>query len=97
MYSIDSDIEIDGVPLAAHTLAVLAPAVTVSITASSLARLMVLGGDALDGHRLLWWNFVSSRKDRIVQASSDWSNQAMGQVAGETEFIPLPERRPTAD
>ncbi len=97
VYSIDSAIEIDGVPLAAHTLAVLAPAMTVRITASSSASLMVLGGDALDGHKLIWWNFVSSRKERIAQASTDWSNQAMGQVPGETEFIPLPERKPAAD
>ena len=97
VYSIDSDIEVDGAPLAAHTLAVLAPAVTVRITASSSARLMVLGGDALEGRRLIWWNFVSSSKERMVQASADWINQTMGQVPGETEFIPLPDRRPRAD
>ncbi len=97
VYSIDSDIEIDGAPLAAHTLAVLAPAVAVRITALSSARLMVLGGDALDGHRLIRWNFVSSRKERIVQAADDWRHQLMGQVPGETERIPLPERRPAAD
>ena len=97
VYSIDSDIEVNGAPLAAHTLAVLAPAVTVRITASSSARLMVLGGDALEGRRLIWWNFVSSSKERMVQASADWSNQTMGQVPGETEFIPLPDRRPRAD
>ena len=97
VYSIDSDIEIDGAPLAAHTLALLAPSTTARITAASSARLMVLGGDALDGHRLIWWNFVSSRKERIVQASTDWANQSIGQVPGETEFIPLPERRPAED
>jgi Pirin C-terminal cupin domain len=57
----------------------------------------VLGGAPLDGHRHMWWNFVSSRKERIVQAAADWEamrpEAGMGQVAGETEFIPLPERR----
>jgi len=41
----------------------------------------------------MWWNFVSSRKERIVQAAADWEAQRLGQVPGETEFIPLPERR----
>ena len=54
---------------------------------------MVIGGDALDAPRHMWWNFVSSRKDRIVQAAADWDAQAMGQVPGEVEWIPLPERR----
>ena len=93
VYSIDSAIDIDGVLLPAHTLALLAPSVVARITATDAARLMVLGGDALDGHRLMWWNFVSSRKERIVQASNDWTAQAMGRVEGDAEFIPLPEKR----
>ncbi len=96
LYSIDNDIEIDGEPVAAHTLVLLTPTQTAHISARAGARLMVLGGDALDGHRLIWWNFVSSRKARIVQAGDDWAAQTMGQVAGETEFIPLPERHVTA-
>ena len=96
VYSIDNNIEIDGNPLAAHTLALLAPSSTVTVTAASSARLMVLGGEALDGHRHIWWNFVSSRKERMVQAADDWSNQVMGQVPGESEFIPLPAHSPIA-
>jgi hypothetical protein len=53
---------------------------------------MILGGDAMDGPRHLWWNFVSSSKERIERAKADWAAQAMGTVIGETEFIPLPER-----
>ncbi|MES2941564.1 MAG: pirin-like C-terminal cupin domain-containing protein [Pseudomonadota bacterium] len=93
LYSIDHDIEVDGEPVAAHTLVLLAPGQTAHVCAPAGARLMVLGGDALDGHRLIWWNFVSSRKERLVQAGEDWAAQTMGQVPGETEFIPLPERR----
>jgi hypothetical protein len=58
---------------------------------------VVLGGEPLDGRRLIWWNFVSSNKDRITQACEAWTVQAMGQVPGETEFIPLPQRRLLAD
>jgi redox-sensitive bicupin YhaK (pirin superfamily) len=96
IYSIDSAIAIDGESVDAHTLVLLAPGQTVLVSASvtaSSTRLMVLGGDALAGKRLMWWNFVSSRKERIVRASDDWVAQTMGHVAGETEYIPLPERR----
>ena len=45
----------------------------------------------------MWWNFVSSSKERIAQAADAWAtqpNEAFPQVEGESEFIPLPERRP---
>ncbi len=93
IYSVDSDFEVDGEAVEAHTLVLLEPGVAVKISSSQATRFMVLGGEPLDGHRLMWWNFVSSRKERIVQASDDWAAQTMGQVEGETEFIPLPERR----
>lgn len=93
IYSVDGDLMVDGEPLAMHTLATLAPGAAVQLSASVPTRLVVIGGDALDAHRFMWWNFVSSRKERIVQASEDWEAQAMGQVPGETEFIPLPERK----
>jgi redox-sensitive bicupin YhaK (pirin superfamily) len=97
VYAVDGDITVDGELLPAHRLAVLAPGATVPLLASQATRLMVIGGDALDGHRFMWWNFVSSRKERIVQASRDWEAQAMGQVPGDAELIPLPERRFAAD
>jgi hypothetical protein len=43
----------------------------------------------------MWWNFVSSRKDRIIQASEDWQAMRMGRVPGDDEFIPLPPTRCT--
>ena len=91
VYAIDHSWLLDGEPMAAHTLVLLPGAAR--ITAPQGARLMVVGGDPLDGHRFIWWNFVSSRKARIQQAGEDWAHQAMGQVPGEVEFIPLPERK----
>ena len=93
LYAVDGAVVVDGEPVAAHTLVVLASGAAASITASEAVRLMVVGGDALDGHRFIWWNFVSSRKERIVQASRDWEAQTMGQVPGDAELIALPERR----
>jgi hypothetical protein len=52
---------------------------------------MFLGGGAMDGPRHIWWNFVSSRKERIEQAREDWKSGAFRPVPGESEFIPLPD------
>ena len=71
----------------------LAPGVSTTIRASAPARFVVIGGEALDGKRFIWWNFVSSRRERIAQAGDDWTTQAMGRIEGDDEFIPLPERR----
>jgi redox-sensitive bicupin YhaK (pirin superfamily) len=52
----------------------------------------VLGGEAADGPRHIWWNFVSSSAERIEQAKADWKAGRFAKVAGDDEFIPLPER-----
>jgi redox-sensitive bicupin YhaK (pirin superfamily) len=58
------------------------------------ARLLLLGGAAMDGPRFLFWNFVASSRERIEQAKADWQTGRFGKVPGdETEFIPLPEGR----
>jgi redox-sensitive bicupin YhaK (pirin superfamily) len=90
VYTVDADVSIDGVAVEAHTMALLPDARGATIQASAPTRLMVVGGDPLDGPRFITWNFVSSRRERILQAGDDWQAQRMGQVPGETEFIPLP-------
>lgn len=65
--------------------------VPISIMASEASRVMLLGGTPLDGHRHIYWNFVSSSRERIEQAKDDWCNGRFDQVPGETEFIPLPD------
>jgi hypothetical protein len=52
---------------------------------------MLLGGAPLDGRRRVWWNFVSSRPERIEQAKHDWRHERFAPVPGETERIPLPD------
>lgn len=56
------------------------------------AKVMLLGGAPLEGPRHIWWNFVSSSKDRIDRAKADWRDGRFAGVPGETEFIPLPDR-----
>jgi redox-sensitive bicupin YhaK (pirin superfamily) len=92
IYAADATLRVGGVELAPGHLAVLPAGGSVEISADSAARAMIFGGDPLDGERHLWWNFVSSSPERIERAKSDWRNQQLGSVAGETEFIPLPDR-----
>jgi redox-sensitive bicupin YhaK (pirin superfamily) len=64
----------------------------VSLYADAPARVMLLGGAALDGERHIWWNFVSSSKDRIERAKQEWQSGKFGLIPGDDkEFIPLPE------
>jgi len=74
-------------------LLVLKPGATVTLAATENqgARVMLLGGEPMDGPRYLTWNFVSSSSDRIEQAKEDWKAQRFPLVPGETEFIPLPD------
>ena len=76
----------------AGTMAIARPGAPVRLDAEEDSRVMVIGGDPV-GERHVWWNFVSSSKARIEQAKQDWSQGHFPPVAGETEFIPLPELR----
>lgn len=91
LYVYEGELEINGSAFAAGTMVVLNAKVGVDIKAATDTRLMLLGGDALPGERHLYWNFVSSRKERIEQAKADWRNGLFKGVAGDDEFIPLPE------
>ena len=92
LYAVQGGLQVDGQAVAAQTM-VVPGAQRLSLSAGEPARLVVIGGAALDAPRHMWWNFVSSRKERIAQAAADWQAQRLGQVPGETEFIPLPEQR----
>ena len=79
--------------LAVGDLAVLAAGVPVDVLAGSDgAKLMLLGGAAMEGPRHIWWNFVSSSKERIERAKADWKEGRFARVPGDPEFIPLPDR-----
>ena len=69
------------------------PAVLVAGDAAP-AHVTFLGGPPLDAPRFLWWNFVSSSRDRVLEAQAAWSRQEFPPVPGETEYIPLPSSRP---
>ncbi len=92
IYPISGELEVDGAALALRSMALLEAGSAPLVRAGSAARFVVIGGEPLDGHRFMSWNFVSSSKERIARAGEDWSAQRMGQVPGETEWIPLPVR-----
>jgi redox-sensitive bicupin YhaK (pirin superfamily) len=89
------DVEDDGGTFRSGQLVVFRPSEEVILTSrESAARLMLLGGEPLDGKRHIWGNFVSSSPERIEQAKEDWKAGRFAAVPEETEFIPLPETGP---
>ena len=93
LYVITGEIDIGGVAFGPEKLLVLKPGDRIAVRATRDTRLVVVGGAAMDGPRHIWWNFVSSRKDRIEAAKADWKAGRFPLVPGDTsEFIPLPER-----
>jgi redox-sensitive bicupin YhaK (pirin superfamily) len=93
-YAVDADLVIDDRTVPRGVLAVLDAGRPARLRAPAAAQVVLVGGDPLDGRRFLWWNFVSSRKERIVEAAEAWAAQRMGRIEGESEFIPLPDKRP---
>jgi redox-sensitive bicupin YhaK (pirin superfamily) len=93
VYVADGALTIGDRQLVVGDLAVLAPGqATEAIAGADGAKAMLLGGATMDGPRHIWWNFVSSSKDRIEKAKADWLDQRLGKVPGDDEFIPLPDR-----
>ena len=93
VFVVSGEIDIAGDTFGAGRLLIFRPGDRISILATSQARLMLLGGEPMDGPRHIWWNFVSSSKDRIEAAKTDWKANRFALVPGdEIEKIPLPER-----
>ena len=95
IYTVDGVVDIAGDRFEAGQLLVFKPGDPITVTAShgAPARFLVVGGEPMDGPRYIWWNFVSSSKERIEQAKDDWKHMRFDTVPGDAEeFIPLPER-----
>jgi hypothetical protein len=92
LYVVSGEIEIAGEHHGPERLLVLKPGDRIEVKAVSDTHIVVVGGAAMDGPRHIWWNFVSSRKDRIEAAKADWKAGRFDLVPGDTtEFIPLPD------
>jgi redox-sensitive bicupin YhaK (pirin superfamily) len=92
IYLVEGEVDIAGDKFASPQMLIFRPGDRITVKAVTQTRMMFLGGTALEGPRHIWWNFVSSRKERIEAAKEDWKTGRFGPVPDETEFIPLPER-----
>jgi redox-sensitive bicupin YhaK (pirin superfamily) len=97
-YIVEGSVELlpDDGTYSAGQLLVFKPGAEIILRApeTSAARMMLLGGEPMDGARHIWWNFVSSSRERIEQAKEDWRTGRFAPVPEETEFIPLPGSGP---
>lgn len=92
VYLAEGDASIDGLPLDQHVLYVLRPGISATLRSSGGGHVMLCGGAPMDGPRFVWWNFVSSSRDRIRQAREDWKAELFPVVPQDAEErIPLPE------
>ena len=89
-YVVSGRPRVDGEPLETGTLAVFRTGTAFTLEAAGAARVMLFGGENL-GPRILWWNFVAPTAERIERAKADWKGGRFPGIAGDDEFIPLPE------
>ena len=96
LYLLDGEAVLEGVPLRPQRLYVLRPGIAATLRSGTGGRAMLCGGDAFRTPRHVWWNFVSSRPDRIEEAKRAWTAGAFPLVPGDAdEFIPIPDRPKT--
>ena len=92
LYLAMGEAELDGVPLEPQRLYVLRPGIRATLRSAAGGRVMLAGGEAFATPRHVWWNFVSSRRERIQQAKADWRAGKFPEIPGDSaEHIPLPE------
>jgi redox-sensitive bicupin YhaK (pirin superfamily) len=95
IYVAEGEAELDGLALERSALYVLRPGIAATLRSRTGAHVMLCGGAPLDGPRHVWWNFVSSRRERIQQAKEDWrAGRFVLPPDDHDEYIPLPEAKP---
>lgn len=92
VYVVDGNIDIEGQAVSSGVLAVLGNDSRSTLATEGGAHVMICGGDTLEGDRIIWWNFVSSSRERLERAKSDWNEGRFDKVPGEVDFIPLPDK-----
>lgn len=92
VYVVDGEIQAGGKHYRVGQMPVFEPGIDAKVRTHAPAKVMVLGGESLDGPRHIWWNFVSSSLERIESAKLQWQEQRFASVPGDDERIPLPDR-----
>lgn len=90
VFVVSGEVEIGDTLIGEGTMGVLRRGASGALRAAGASRLIVIGGESM-GEREIWWNFVSSRPERIEQAKRDWRESRFARVPGDDEFIPLPD------
>jgi redox-sensitive bicupin YhaK (pirin superfamily) len=88
---VGGEAEISGEAMELYALYVLKPGEKGTLKSAKGGRIMLMGGEDFPTGRRVWWNFVSSRQDRIDQAAADWAEGRFPIVPNDPEFIPMPE------
>lgn len=98
IYTLLGHVEIGGVRFPPEQMLVLRPGDDVTVVALDDVRVMILGGAVMDGPRYIYWNFVSSSKERLAQAKEDWRNRRFPIIPSDaSEFVPLPDEPTTSE
>jgi redox-sensitive bicupin YhaK (pirin superfamily) len=92
VYVVEGSVAVNREPVGAGMLAILESQASGRVAAETPAKIMFAGGDALEGSRIIWWNFVSSSRERLEKAKADWREQRFDAVPGDADVMPLPER-----
>ncbi|RZK54273.1 MAG: pirin family protein, partial [Pedobacter sp.] len=93
IYILEGAIENDGNFFAPKQLLVAKDSSLCEFTMKANTTIYIFGGDAFPEERFIYWNFVATSKELIEEAKTKWVNQEFEKVPGETDFVPLPERR----
>ena len=91
LYVVEGQVSVGEQAIDAGQLAVFENDATGSIEALADCKLMLCGGATLEGERYIWWNYVSSSRERLEKAKNDWRDGNFDRVPDEEDFIPLPE------
>jgi len=92
LYIAEGEIEVDSQTYAAGQMLLFTSNTTPSIEARKESRMILFGGDPLSEPRFIWWNFVSSKKEKMEKAGRDWQSGQFPSVPNDPEFIPLPQK-----
>ena len=90
-YVVSGRVDVSGTVFGGGVMLVARDGQALTLAANEDSRVMIIGGEPL-GERHVWWNFVSSSRERIEQAKNDWRDGRFKSVPGDDEFIPLPDR-----
>jgi redox-sensitive bicupin YhaK (pirin superfamily) len=92
VYVVEGSVTCAGTAMREGTMAVLEPGARLDLETEEASRVLIVGGAKLEGSRHIYWNFISSSKERIERAKDDWRNDRFPRVVGdEVERIPLPD------